>query len=113
MSAVVPGREQNPARRVIMTPEDYIARSGAMLEERGFFEKEIARRTEAFGSIAHCWSTYESRSKADDEKPFQRGINSIQVMNDGKRWWIVSVYWQGEDANNKLPEKYLTGKSGG
>jgi hypothetical protein len=28
-------------------------------------------------------------------------------MNDGKRWWIVTVFWQGEAADNPLPEKYL------
>src|SRR6266542_3570375 len=50
------------------------------------------------GYIAHIFSTYESKHKADDPKPFARGINSIQVMNDGKRWWIVTVFWQGESA---------------
>jgi hypothetical protein len=28
-------------------------------------------------------------------------------MNDGKRWWIVTIFWQGEDAKTPLPEKYL------
>jgi hypothetical protein len=27
-------------------------------------------------------------------EPFMRGINSIQLFNDGKRWWIVNIYWQ-------------------
>jgi hypothetical protein len=52
---------------------------------------EISRRTKRFGSVAHLFSTYESRH-AKDEKPFARGINSIQLMNDGKRWWIVTVF---------------------
>lgn len=94
-----------------MTVEDYISRSGPVLETRGFFEREIAKRTEQFGQIAHVWTTYESRSKKEDEKPFERGINSIQLFNDGKRWWIQTVYWQGEAAGTPLPEKYL--KSGG
>jgi hypothetical protein len=38
-----------------------------------------------------------------------RGINSIQLFNDGKRWWIVSIYWQQENANATIPEKYLPG----
>jgi hypothetical protein len=73
-----------------------------------FFEKEVARRTESFGNIAHVFSTYESRRKSDDAKPFARGINSIQLMNDGKRWWIVTVFWQGEGPGNPLPEKHLS-----
>lgn len=89
------------------TVEDYITRSAPVLESRGFFETEVARHTDAFGNIAHVFSTYDSRHKAEDAKPFARGINSIQLLNDGKRWWIVTVFWQGEDEKNPLPEKYL------
>lgn len=91
-----------------MTVDEYIAGSSKFLEDNGFFEREIARRTERFGNIAHIFSTYESKHKADDPKPFARGINSIQLMNDGRRWWIVTVFWQGEAADNPLPEKYLS-----
>ena len=87
--------------------EDYVTRGAPLFEKEGFFEKETARRTESFGQIAHVFSTYESRHAPEDAKPFQRGINSIQLMNDGKRWWIVTIFWQGEDEKNPLPEKYL------
>jgi hypothetical protein len=43
----------------------------------------------------------------EDAKPFQRGINSIQLMNDGKRWWVVTIFWQGEDEKSPLPQRYL------
>ena len=92
----------------VLAPEDYVERSSKSLEENGFFEKEVSRRSENFGNIAHVFSTYESRHKAEDAKPFARGINSIQLMNDGKRWWIVTVFWQAEASDNPLPEKYLT-----
>jgi hypothetical protein len=91
----------------VLTPDDYALRAGARLEKEGFYEREAARRTEIFANIAHVFSTYESRHAKDDAKPFQRGINSIQLMNDGKRWWIVTVFWQGEDEKNPLPQKYL------
>jgi hypothetical protein len=94
----------------VVTPEDYVQRNGPFFEKEGFFEREAARRTETFGNIAHVFSTYESRHAKDESKPFQRGINSIQLMNDGKRWWIVTVFWQAEDEKNPLPEKYLEGK---
>lgn len=111
MSAVVRRAGADSATRVVMSVEDYIKNSGPVLESRGFFEKEIARRIETFGGITHAWSTYEARAKADDAKPMMRGINSIQLMNDGKRWWVVSILWQQESDANPLPEKYL--KSGG
>ena len=91
----------------VRTPEEYITRSAPLLEQNGFFEREISRRTEKFGNIAHLFSTYESRHKAEDEKPFARGINSIQLMNDGKRWWVVTILWQGEDEKTPLPAEYL------
>jgi hypothetical protein len=85
----------------------YIARVEPYFESNGFFEKEIARRTEQAGQIAHVWSTYESRHNEDDPEPFMRGINSIQLFYDGARWWIVNIYWQHETAENPIPAKYL------
>jgi hypothetical protein len=91
----------------VLTLEEFIEQGRGFLEKEGFFETEFARRTEQFGQIAHVFSTYESRHAPEDAKPFQRGINSIQLMNDGKRWWIVTIFWQGEDEKSPLPEKYL------
>ena len=95
----------------VLTVEDYVQRAGARFEKEGFFEREVNRRLERFGNIAHAFSTYESRHTKDDEKPFQRGINSIQLMNDGKRWWIVTIFWQGEDEKNPLPAMYLRSRN--
>ena len=25
----------------------------------------------------------------------------------GKRWWMVSIYWEGETAANPIPAEYL------
>jgi hypothetical protein len=77
------------------------------VERNGFFEKEIARRTEQFGHIAHVWSTYESRHQADDPEPFMRGINSIQLIYDDTRWWIITIYWEHEGVDSPIPERYL------
>lgn len=90
-----------------MTPDSYAATSGSWLEKNGFFEKEIYRVTETYGSLTHIFSSYESYRSEADEKPFTRGINSIQLMNDGNRWWIVNIYWLGETDDNQIPKKYL------
>jgi hypothetical protein len=74
----------------------------------GFFEREIARRTDCFGNICQVFSTYESRHAASDAAPFQRGINSIQLLRDGNRWWIASVVWDAERPDNPIPAQYLT-----
>ncbi len=90
-----------------ISPEGYMSRSRNFLETNGFHEQEIARRTETFGNIAHVFSTYEGRRSLTDEKPFLRGINSFQLLNDGKRWWVMTIFWQAESPDNPLPEKYF------
>lgn len=100
-------RQDGVTRYRVMSVEDYITLNGPFLEKNGFFENELSKKTEQFGSIAHVFSTYQSKHKLTDEKPFARGINSIQLLWDGKRWWIVSIYWTGETPANMLPEKYL------
>jgi len=104
-------RPDGTAGARVLTPAEYAANAGASLEARGFFEAEISRVTESFGRIAHAFSTYESRRTAQDAEPFQRGINSMQLLNDGKRWWVVSIYWDAERADNPIPAKYLKGAS--
>ena len=75
--------------------------------KNGFFERELGRKVETFGNITHAFSSYDSKRTAQDEKPFDRGINSTQLLNDGKRWWIVTVYWDRERPNNQIPAEYL------
>lgn len=92
----------------VLSPEDYIKRVEPFFAKEGFYETELARRVETYGHITHVFSTYGSfHSKKADEKPFARGINSFQLMYDGTRWWVVTIYWEGETTENPLPEKYL------
>ena len=90
----------------VLSPDDYIKRAEPFLM-KGFYEREIARRVEKYGNIVHVFSTYESRHKKDDKTPFARGINSFQLLNDGKRWWVMTIYWQGESPDNAIPKEYL------
>ncbi len=89
-----------------MTVEDYARGAGDYFRKNPFYEREISRKTESFGQIMHVFSTYASR-KTPDGEPFERGINSFQLFNDGKRWWIVSIYWDAERAGNPIQKRYL------
>ncbi len=100
------GAGAGPATLTLLTPDEYIARAEPFLL-RGFHEREIARRFERFGHMAHVFSTYDSRRAASDPEPFARGINSIQLFHDGSRWWIFSIYWQGENPITPIPDEYL------
>jgi len=77
------------------------------LQTEGFYEKGISNRIERWDRMAHVFSTYESRHNATDPKPFVRGINSFQLANDGKRWWVVNIFWEQETPEAPILKKYL------
>ena len=99
-------RPENARGVLVLSVNDYIATSGAFLVDAGFREREVARKVEQFGSIAHVFSTYES-FRLEETAPFARGINSIQLLNDGTRWWVISVFWDAERPGLTIPDKYL------
>ena len=90
-----------------MSPDDYIKSSGNWLIENGFFEKEISRTVDSFGNMAQVFSAYEAFNSEADNEVLLRGINSIQLLNDGERWWIVNIYWAQETNENPIPDAYL------
>ena len=90
-----------------MSTDDYINGSGKWLVENGFHEIELSRKVDTFGNITQVFSTYESYRSKKDKEPFMRGINSIQLLNDGTRWWIINIYWTQETPTNPIPKQYL------
>lgn len=95
------------ARSHRMTVEEYIKRAGPFLEESGFFEREMHRKLEIFGNVAHAFSTYASFNEEGKKIPFARGINSIQLLKTPSGWKIFSVLWQQEATFIPIPAAYL------
>jgi hypothetical protein len=89
-----------------MSHAAFAAWSDANLVPQGFFEREIHRVTQRFGNMVHVMSTYESR-RTQDGPVIARGINSLELVWDGKRWWIASSVWQEEGPGNPLPKEFL------
>jgi len=78
------------AAPTMVTPQQFVAAN------RKYFER------------GHVFSTYESRRKADDAKPYSRGINSFQLISSGGRWWIVTIMWDHERADGlRIPPELL------
>ena len=86
--------------------QQFVDSSNPQLVEKGFFEWEIHRETKQFGNIAHIFSTYESRLTKDGPV-IARGVNSIELYWDGKRWWIASGIWDEERKDNPIPKDLL------
>jgi hypothetical protein len=78
---------------------------------KAFNERELARVVDTFGSIAHAFSTYESHCSESDIVPFAGGINSIQLLQDKGRWWVVSILWADERTEGEIPPAYLGERS--
>lgn len=91
-----------------MSTTDYVPWVDKAFYEKGFFEYELHKEVHQFGHIAQVFSTYASKRSKHDAEPFSRGINSIQLMHDGSRWWVVTIYWASESADNPIPAKYMS-----
>ena len=85
--------------------DGFVASRGPFLEANDFYEVEIGRREFRFGAIAHVLSSYEARTApAPAGKVLRKGVNSIQLMHDGERWWIMSTLWDNERDGVELPK---------
>ena len=87
--------------------EGYVRGAGGYFKTHAFYESAIANRVEKFGNIAQVFSSYASRN-APSEKPFARGVNSIQLFHDCARWWVISILWDEESPSNPLPAELAT-----
>ena len=91
------GADRRPELNV-MGLEDYAANTTPFFASHDFYEIEIGRRVELFGTIAHAWSAYEARDTLDPHAaPERRGINSIQLTKDAELGWrIIAMIWDNE-----------------
>lgn len=105
MLAVVGNKEK--MQSVALTPEDYVKRAGPVLVRDGFFEKEVGRKVDSYGPVVQVMTAYESRKTEIDEKPFETGVNFLQLTFDGKRWWVQSIAWSGDDLAGPIPRSLI------
>jgi hypothetical protein len=82
--------------------DEFIRDAGAVFAKDPFYENAIVNQPQSYGNMTQVLSSYESHRSPGD-KPFDRGVNSFQVLNDGKRWWVVSIFWDSERPDNPLP----------
>ena len=94
----------------IMTVNDFIKSFTERIADgtiKSFYEGELNHITEIFGTIAHRFSTYETKFDLTNPEPFSIGINSIQYIKIRKNWKISSIVWNNQTDTNKIPKKYL------
>lgn len=89
-------------RTRLLSVEQYISGADKAFATMGFFEHGVIAHIDRLPHVATVVSPYVSR-KSPGEKPFARGVNQFQLVNDGKRWWIVDIIWEDEGPLNPLP----------
>lgn len=94
-------------RMRVISFNQYATNAAPFMLKQPFYEKEIGRKVDTFGSVAQVFSSYASRHDPSDAQPFARGINSFQLFYDGTRWYIVTIYWNAERKGLKIPAEYL------
>jgi hypothetical protein len=99
------GKDGKPYHK-IMSHQGLVDTYNSSLVSQGFYEQEIHRVTTRYGTIAHVMSTYVMRRTAHGPV-IGRGVNSIELYFDGKRWWIVSNLWDEERKGNPIPKSLL------
>lgn len=99
--------EDGSASPLVMGVDEYLSAANEYFKLNSFYEREIARKVERFGHVTHALSTYVSLREESDAEPFSRGVNSIQLFHDGRRYSVVTVFWDFERPDNPIPFEYL------
>ena len=74
--------------------------------QNSFYEKEIGRTVNQFGNVAQVFTSYEFT--AGTTPPLnKRGINSIELIKEKGRWFIMSISWDDESKEQPIPSIYL------
>jgi hypothetical protein len=86
-----------------LTLEEFVRMAGQAYQNDGFLEYEISKHVDEYNGIAQVFQSYYAKELGVEEK----GINSFQLVHDGKRWWIFNILWTNDRNGVKVPEKYL------
>jgi len=105
---LIPTRKSDTGDLTIkpLTADEYVQLFQSRIPT-GFFERELSRKSESYGTVTHAFSTYETKEKKDGPVT-NRGINSIQLFKDKDRYYIVTIFWCAESMGFPLPPQYLT-----
>lgn len=109
-SRLIPTRKDDQGKLDIkvISPDEYVELFTSRIPA-GFFERELSKKVEEYGTVTHVFSTYETKEKKDGPVT-NRGINSIQLFKDQDRYYIVNIFWCAESMGFELPKKYLSNK---
>lgn len=94
---ITPPAEDTAGSLSPMAVDDYIEIFHKRLVEDGITDQggrelEIHRHTLTFNRVAHVFSSYQF-VLLGASKPLVSGVNTIQLVYENERWWILSLSW--------------------
>lgn len=95
------------SRLLVLTPAEYVERSGAFVTDSGFRERELGRRAERFGNLVHVFSAYEGVMQTAQGEQTIRGVNSMQLLRTAEGWKFLNLAWEAATPQNEVPASLL------
>jgi hypothetical protein len=75
----------------------------AELTDKGFYETIAALEVTEFGGLAHAFVIFEPRVGKEAPARQVRGLDSIELAFDGKRWWVAAITTDFEGPDQTIP----------
>jgi len=88
------------------SPAQYAQNNGPFFMQNSFNEKEIGRTMNQFGNVAQVFTSYEFNAGTNPPTN-KRGMNSIELIKEKGRWFIMSISWDEESKDQAIPSIYL------
>ncbi len=88
------------------SPAQYIQNNGPFFMQHSFLEKEIGRTVNQFGNVAQVFTSYEFTA-GTTPPTHKRGINSVELVKEKGRWFIMSITWDEETKDLPIPPAYI------
>lgn len=74
--------------------ETYIIGLERFLKTKDFYEYGFSYEVKISSNIAQVYSKYEAKLSPTDDDPIKKGVNLVQLANNGNGWKIVSMVWE-------------------
>lgn len=81
--------------------EEFVRIGMKYYEKDGFIEYPLKTIINEYNGIANVFQSYYAKENEFEEE----GVNSLQLIFDGKRWWITSILWTSDINGIKLPKE--------
>ncbi|MBC3765583.1 hypothetical protein [Neptunicella marina] len=85
----------------VLSVEKFVELNKQIFKDINFYETEVSKQIFQVGHMATVLSHYASRDDLN-AAPYSQGINSFQLLNDGRRWCVISVTWDSDKGGHAI-----------